>query len=90
MIRWVRYKHAIPSPPRAEADGLSVEQMMVKFDVSRHVVYYWIERGQVSACQRKPGTPYRIHLESGDEQRLAEWVASSSRLSAQRHPEPAL
>ncbi|WP_295432602.1 recombinase family protein [uncultured Thiodictyon sp.] len=90
MIRWVRYKHAIPSPPPEDADGLSVEQMMIKFDVSCHVVYYWIERGHVSACQRKPGTPYRIHLESGDEQRLADWVASSSRLSVQRHPEPAL
>ncbi len=80
MIRWVRYKHAIPSPPAADADGLSVEQMMIKFGVSRHVVYYWIERGHVSAHQRKPGTPYWIHLDSGDEQRLAEWVASSSRL----------
>jgi len=90
MIRWVRYKHTIPSPPAADPDGLSVEQMMIKFGVSRHVVYYWIERGHVTAHQRKPGTPYWIHLDSGDEQRLAEWVASSARLSVERHPEPAL
>jgi hypothetical protein len=90
MIQWVRYTHRIPAPAFKHPEELTVDDLMEKFGVSRHVVYYWIERGHVTAHQRKPGTPYWIHLDSGDEQRLAEWVARSARLSVERHPEPAL
>jgi hypothetical protein len=27
-----------------------------------HVVYYWIERGHISAQRRKPGLPYAITI----------------------------
>jgi hypothetical protein len=81
MIKWVRYKHAIPRPQLQRPDELTVDQMMAKFDVSRHVVYYWIERGHVEARQLKPGTPYWISLDAEKEQALSEWVKNSSRIA---------
>ena len=90
MIRWVRYKHRIPGPQLKHSDELTVEQVMAHFGVSRHVVYYWIARGHVEARQLKPGTPYWIKLDAEKEKTLADWVRSSSRISANQQPEAAL
>ena len=46
-----------------------------------HVVYYWIERGYVSAQQRKPGWPYAVTIDDTTDRELREWVANSSRIS---------
>lgn len=85
MIQWVRYKHAITRPRRQHPDELSVDQMMARFGVSRHVVYYWIERGHVQARQSKPGTPYAIRLDAATASALSEWVRNSTRISTARH-----
>ena len=90
MIQWVRYKHAIPAPKLKHPNELTVNDVMVKFGVSRHVVYYWIERGHVAARQIKPGTPYWITLDIDSENALSEWVRHSSRLPGNRKPEAAL
>jgi hypothetical protein len=45
-----------------------------------HVVYYWIERGHVSAHQRKPGVPYAITITDTIDRQLRDWVATSSRI----------
>lgn len=90
MIKWVRYKHAIAAPLRDDDGTLTVDQLAEQFGVSRHVVYYWIERGLVVAHHHKRGTPYRISLQDDQTRRLNAWVADSSRIAAQRHSEPAL
>jgi DNA invertase Pin-like site-specific DNA recombinase len=90
MIQWVRYKHRIKGPQLKYPDELTVEQVMERFGVSRHVVYYWIERGHVEARQRRPGTPYWIRLDTEQEQRLADWVKNSSRIPALQDSETAL
>jgi hypothetical protein len=90
MIQWVRYKHRIKGPQLKHPDELTVEQVMERFGVSRHVVYYWIERGHLEARQLKPGTPYWIRLDPETEQRLSEWVKTSSRMPARRNTETAL
>jgi hypothetical protein len=46
-----------------------------------HVVYYWIERGHVSAHQRKPGVPYAITITDTIDRELRDWVATSSRIN---------
>jgi hypothetical protein len=89
MIQWVRYKHRIKGPQQDHPDDLTVEQVMERFGVSRHVVYYWIEREHLEARQRKPGTPYWIRLDTATEQRLSEWVKTSSRIPARRNTETA-
>jgi DNA invertase Pin-like site-specific DNA recombinase len=90
MVKWVRYKHAIAGPQLKHPDELTVDQMMKKFAVSRHVVYYWIERGVVDARQLKRGTPYWIRLDATKEQALIEWVENSSRIPVNSHTETAL
>ena len=90
MIQWVRYKHRIKGPQLKHPDELTVEQVMERFGVSRHVVYYWIERGHVEARQLKPGTPYWVSLDTEQEQMLADWVRNSSRIPALQHSETAL
>jgi hypothetical protein len=40
MIKWIRYKYGIMSPILKRPDELTVNQVMAKFAVSRHVVYY--------------------------------------------------
>ena len=90
MIQWVRYKHQIKGPQRIQPEELTVEQVMERFGVSRHVVYYWIERGHLAARQLKPGTPYWISLDPEQEKTLADWVRNSSRIPARQDSETAL
>jgi len=69
MISWIRFKHRIPAhtwPPGT----LSVNEVCERYGVSMHVVYYWIERGHVSAHQRKPGVPYAITITGATDRTL--------------------
>ena len=52
MIRAIRYKHRILGPS-LPVGTLNVSQVRERYGVSLSVVYYWIERGIVSAVQRK-------------------------------------
>ena len=90
MIQWVRYKYRIKGPQLKCPDELTVEQVMARFGVSRHGVYYWIERGHLEARQLKPGTPYWISLDTEQEQMLVDWVRNSPRIPALQHSETAL
>jgi hypothetical protein len=79
MIRWIRYKHRITGPS-LPAGTLNVSQVCERFGVSLWVVHYWIERGIVSALQRKPNAPYAITIDDYVDRRLRKWVATSSHL----------
>ena len=79
MIRWIRYKHRIPNPSPPHGT-LNVSQVRERYRVSLWVVHYWIERGIVSATQRKPNAPYAITIDNGIDQNLREWVANSGHL----------
>jgi hypothetical protein len=80
MISWIRFKHRIPGPSRP-AGTLTVNQVCERYGVSMHVVYYWIERGHISAQRRKPGLPYAITIADTTDRALRERVATSSRIS---------
>jgi len=45
------------------------------------VVYYWIDRGLITAQKRKPGLPYGITITDATDHRLRDWVANSSRIA---------
>src|SRR6202043_138505 len=81
MIRWIRHKHHIPSPP-LPTDTFNVKQVRERYGVSMWVVYYWIDRGLITAQKRKPGLPYVITITDATDHRLREWVASSPRLAS--------
>jgi DNA invertase Pin-like site-specific DNA recombinase len=80
MISWIRFKHRIAGPSRPPGT-LTVNEVCERYGVSIHVVYYWIERGHISAQRRKPGRPYAITITDTEDRALREWVATSSRIS---------
>ena len=69
-------------PPAAlqKPAELTVQQVAKDFAVSDHVVYYWIAHGLIQARRTSPGSPYWITLSPTDEQRLRDWVRTSSRI----------
>ncbi len=79
MIRWIRYKHRISGRARP-AGTFTVSEIRQRYGVSLGVVHYWIERGIVSAWQRKSNAPYAIVINDEADQRLRQWVASSAHL----------
>jgi hypothetical protein len=80
MIKWIRYKHEIPTPTLKRAGELTVKETSEKFKVSEYVVYYWIERGIVHARRLNQGTPYWISIDSKKEAELFERVRSSTKI----------
>ena len=79
MIQWVRHKHRIP-PPKLPANTFSVNQICERYSVSKNVVYYWIDRGVITAEQRKHNARYAITIDDESDSRLREWVAQSAHL----------
>jgi len=80
MIRWIRYKYRISSPP-LPAGTCNVNQVRKRYGVSMWVVYYWIDSGLITAQKRKPGLPYVITITDATDRRLRDWVANSSRIT---------
>jgi len=80
MIKWVRCRYRISLPQLMRPDEMTVSQTMEKLGVSRHVVYYWIERGVVKARRLNRGSPYWITVDQEKELELRDWVRNSSRI----------
>jgi len=82
MISWIRYKHNIPAPFLKRPDELTVQEVANRFNVSRYVVHYWIDRDVLSARQLGPGRPYWITLSEQKITELEEWIQSSKRIDS--------
>jgi DNA invertase Pin-like site-specific DNA recombinase len=92
MIRWIRYRHAIPGPNLKRSQELTVKQVAKKFAVSAHVVYYWIERKVINARRINQGAPYWITIDSRKEKELRKLVRNSTKIQQQhtQHPKTEL
>lgn len=80
-IRFIRWAYDIPGAQLKRPNELTVKEMSQKFDVSQGVVYYWIERGYVTARRVKNGLPFFVTLEDGKEEELRKRVAESYKLN---------
>lgn len=80
MIKWIRYRYKIPTLSK-RSDEYTVGEITQKFQVSPNVVYYWVERGILSARMIKPGFPYWITLDKNKITELHEWVENSSHMT---------
>jgi DNA invertase Pin-like site-specific DNA recombinase len=91
MISWIRYKHRIVAALDKRPEELTVRQLSEKFGVSRHVAYYWLDRGVVNGRRRRPGGPIWITLSEENERELAAWVKNSKRICtlSPNNPNPA-
>lgn len=81
MVAWVRHKHRIPAPVLHQPDELTVRQLSQKFAVSPHVVYYWLEKGLITARRAQPNSQMWIRLTAQQEQDLQAWVINSNRIA---------
>lgn len=81
-IDWIRFKHKIPSPVLQRSGELSINQVAEKFNVSHHVVRYWIERNIVAA--RRSGQKLWISIAPEKEIELRSRVESSTKISIAR------
>jgi hypothetical protein len=79
-IKWIRYKYKIPAPDLREKGEFTVNEIMQKFGVSRHVVYYWINTKTINARKPWAGMPFYICLNEAKESELRDWVKNSSHL----------
>ena len=80
MVRWIRHKHRIPAPDFKRPGERSVRQVADELGVSRNVVYYWIDRGVVTARRPNHGSPYWIAFDDDKKETLRAWVRNSSRI----------
>jgi len=54
-VKWVRYIRRVPSPSGFEPGELNVDQVAERLGISADAVYYWIERGHLSARRTTAG-----------------------------------
>jgi hypothetical protein len=80
-IHFIRWAYDIPAARLKRAEELTVKEVSQKFKVSQGVVYYWIEKGYLTARKVKKGSPLFITLRDGDEERLRRRVAESYKLN---------
>ncbi|MGF7137679.1 DNA invertase Pin-like site-specific DNA recombinase [Paraburkholderia sp. EB58] len=83
MIKWIRYKYAIPPTCLMRPDELTVQQLARRLRVSMHVVYYWIERRIVEARKLDSRGAWWITLDLTKEHELRHWVRTSGHLKPQ-------
>ncbi len=81
IIQWIRWRYRIPPAPLKNVQELTVQQVAQRFGVSTWVVYYWLEHGVITTARRlSDGRPYWITLKPTDEEKLCNWVRSSTRI----------
>lgn len=81
-VDWIRFKHKISSPLLQRPDELSINQVAKKFNVSHHVVRYWIERDMLKA--RKIASRLWISMNPEQEAELKSRVESSTKIAIAR------
>lgn len=80
MVGWIRRKYGIPSIQQPPGE-FTVGQVMEKFGVSRHMVYYWIERGVLRTHRIRKQSPHWINIDPQKEQELLDWIKRSSKMT---------
>jgi DNA invertase Pin-like site-specific DNA recombinase len=81
-VQWIRFKHKIPSPRLNQSNEYSINQVATKFNISHHVVRYWIEHGIINA--RRIGSKLWILLDAEKETELRKVVERSTKIAIAR------
>jgi DNA invertase Pin-like site-specific DNA recombinase len=80
MIKWIRYRYAIPSVCLKRPEELTVRQLANRLAVSIHFVHYWIKHGVIEARQLDGRGPFWITLTDQQEHELHDRVRKSAHL----------
>lgn len=81
MIEWIRFKHHIPCQPIKADNEFTVAQVQQMFSISRHMVYYWIERKYIVA-RKMPDNSFLITITPQCQKQLKQMIATSYKASA--------
>lgn len=84
MVKWIRYRYAIPAPNLIKSGEITVRQLCQRFGVSIHVAHYWIKHKMVEARQVDDQGPWWIKLTDQSEAELRDRVRSSAHLQRQQ------
>jgi hypothetical protein len=79
MIQWIRFKHKIKIPILKSDDEYTVDEVQSIFNVSRHMVYYWINCNYVPA-RKTPANKYLIKITPEDRTQLMEKIENSCKV----------
>jgi DNA invertase Pin-like site-specific DNA recombinase len=74
-VRWMRWKHRIPSPSPLHHGEIGVHELAQRLDVGDHVIYVWIRQGKLHARRagrRKLAISFNDEIEAACRQRLAD------------------
>ena len=90
MIKWIRYRHDVPSGCQMGPEELTVKQLADRLALSIHYVHYWIKQGVIEARQLDGRGPWWIKLNDQQEQQLRDRVRTSAQLQNRRKTMPDL
>jgi len=76
MIQWIRFKHKINIPNLKSDDEYTVDEVRTMFNVSRHMVYYWINNKYVTA-RKTPANIFLIKITPEDKTQIMERIENS-------------
>lgn len=79
-IHWICWRYEIPPAQLKKKEELTVQQVAEQFGVGIGVVHYWIKHHIIQTRRLNERAAYWITLNTGDEQKLREWVRNSSRI----------
>ena len=82
MVNQIRNKYSIPSRKTngKRPEELTVKEICERFEISKDVVYYWINRGILNARRIDNGAPYWIALDSEKEEELRQKIVQSIKI----------
>lgn len=78
-IQWIRYLYKIPGYS-TRRNGLTVKEVAERLAVEPGVVYYWLNRGILTAKKVVPGGPWDIQMDEQKEMELRERIEKSGHL----------
>lgn len=84
MIHWIRFKHKIKMPILKSDDEFTVDHVQTIFNVSRHMVYYWIKNKYITA-RKTPANNFLIKITPEAKTRLMEIIKNSCKAKYMIH-----
>jgi len=84
MIQWIRFRHNIKMPLLKSEDELTVNEVRAMFNISRHMIYYWIDKQYVSA-RKTPANSFLIKITPNDKTKLLERINNSYKTQPMTH-----
>jgi len=81
MIQWIRHKYQIERPLLKSDHEYTVAQVQKMFNISRHMVYYWIDRKYVKARKRSDNT-FLVTITPSNKAKLHSKITTSYKTSS--------